>query len=245
MKVRLIPNDATIWGVAGVNAGTERSDVIERMLAGVRGFHRRWYERRPEEMRRLVEEGQKPDALVIGCCDSRVDPAILTRAEPGQLFVVRNIANLVPPPQADGGCHGTSAAIEYAVTTLEVRHIVVLGHARCGGIDGLIRSRRTGDSAGAYVAPWVSAAAAACEAELSAAFPDPRAVERAAIRGSIANLGAFPFVRDRVADGRLTLHGWWFDLESGALWVLDPASGRFAPIDGGDAKAVDRGPDGP
>lgn len=212
--------------------GTTETDVIERMRAGVRAFHHRWYEGRSEEMRRLVEEGQRPEVLVIGCCDSRVDPALLTGAEPGQLFVVRNIANLVPPPADDGGCHGTSAAIEYAVTTLEVRHIVVLGHARCGGIDGLIRLRSRGGRAGAFVAPWVEVAADACAEALADPIPDPGAVERAAIRGSIANLLAFPFARDRVADGRLELHGWWFDLESGDLWLLDLGSGVFRPDSG-------------
>jgi len=203
------------------------SDIIERMRSGIRGFRGRWYGNRSEDMRRLVEEGQKPEVLVIGCCDSRVDPALLTQAEPGQLFVVRNIANLVPPPQADGGCHGTSAAIEYAVTTLRVEHIVVLGHARCGGIDGLIRLCRHGDFAGEFVAPWVAVAADACDEALADPVPDPSAVERAAIKGSMINLSAFPFVRERVADGTLRLHGWWFDLESGELWVLDPATGEF------------------
>jgi len=207
---------------------TPSPDIIERMRSGIRGFRGRWYGHRSEDMRRLVEEGQKPDVLVIGCCDSRVDPALLTQAEPGQLFVVRNIANLVPPPQADGGCHGTSAAIEYAVTTLEVGHIVVLGHARCGGIDGLIRLCRHGDSAGGFVAPWVAVAADACAEALADPVPDPRVVERAAIKGSVINLSAFPFVRARAAEGRLKLHGWWFDLESGELWVLDPATGEFA-----------------
>ncbi|MCW2244533.1 carbonic anhydrase [Azospirillum fermentarium] len=219
-------------------------EAIRRLLAGVRAYRARYYERRPESMRQLVANGQKPQVLMIGCSDSRVDPAILTDAEPGEIFMVRNVANLVPPYQPDQNYHGTSAAIEYAVKMLDVRHVIVLGHARCGGIQGLIRIQEGDPPPGDFIAPWVSIAQAACDRFLSQEGTEangekkapgwlqgcPHLVERAAIQGSLDNLMSFPFVRDRVEDGRLHLHGWWFDLENGDLWTVDSTNRAFAPV---------------
>jgi len=220
-------------------------DAIRRLMAGVKGFRARYYERNPENMRELAEHGQKPDVLLIGCSDSRVDPALLTQAEPGELFVVRNVANLVPPYQPDGHYHGTSAAIEYAVKVLEVRHVVVLGHARCGGIQGLIRLNSGEPPPGDFIAPWVSIAQSACERFIPASGGDcgdggagsatylqdcPHLVERAAVRGSVENLMTFPFVRERIVQGHLHIHGWWFDIDSGELWVIDPETKVFVPV---------------
>lgn len=216
---------------------------IRQLLAGIKGFRARYYERRPDPMRQLVTEGQHPEILMIGCSDSRVDPALLTQAEPGELFVVRNVANLVPPYQPDGSYHGTSAAIEYAVKVLKVSHAIVLGHAQCGGIQGLIRLR-TGESLNDdFVSPWVSIAGPACDPYIAGAGTDvseadadrlrqfPDMVERAAVRTSVENLMTFPFVRERVEDGTLSIHGWWFDLETGDLWAIDPESKIFLPVE--------------
>lgn len=220
-------------------------EAIRRLLAGVRAYRARYYERRPESMRNLVANGQKPEVMLIGCSDSRVDPAILTDSEPGEMFIVRNVANLVPPYQPDQGYHGTSAAIEYAITILEVRHIIVLGHARCGGIQGLIRMQSGDRPPGDFIAPWVSIAQAACDRFIATDAPEgaegrtqdaawlqecPHLVERASVRGSLENLLTFPIVRERVEDGRLHLHGWWFDLENGDLWVVDPTARGFMPV---------------
>jgi len=220
--------------------------AMRRLMAGIKGFRIRHYEQHPDSMRLLAEQGQKPEVLLIGCSDSRVDPALLTQAEPGELFVVRNVANLVPPFQPDGHYHGTSAAIEYAVTVLEVSHVVVLGHARCGGIQGLIRLNGGERPPGDFVAPWVSIARSACDRVAAEAggdvnTDDPRAVmewmlespqllERAAVQGSLDNLMTFPFIRERIEQGRLHLHGWWFDLQSGDLWAVDPATSNFVPV---------------
>jgi carbonic anhydrase len=216
-----------------MTSGSQHS-AIKRLLAGIKGFRRQHYEVEPEGMRRLVEEGQRPRVLLIGCSDARVDPALLTQAEPGELFVVRNVANLVPPYQPDGQYHGTSAAIEYAVQVLEVRHIIVLGHAHCGGIQGLVRLRNGAGDVGDFVAPWVTIAEEACDRMLgpdALANPDtPKAlVERAALAGSVANLMTFPCLRARVKRGLLHVHGWWFDLQNGDLWILDAATGVFQP----------------
>ncbi|WP_035692464.1 carbonic anhydrase [Azospirillum halopraeferens] len=224
-------------------AQTVRHEAIRRLLAGVKGFRARYYERNPESMRDLVAHGQHPDVLLIGCSDSRVDPALLTMAEPGELFVVRNVANLVPPYQPDGSYHGTSAAIEYAVRELKVANILVLGHARCGGIQGLIRLRSGEGLQSDFVAPWVSLAGEACDRYLDEVGADdsgdcatdlrdrPHLVERAAIRGSVENLLTFPWVREGVDAGELQVHGWWFDLDSGDLWAIDPDTKRFERVE--------------
>ena len=118
---------------------TDANDkVLDQLLAGIKGFQERFYQQDPEHMRQLTEQGQKPKVLLIACSDSRVDPAILTAAAPGDLFVVRNVANLVPPYKLEGHYDGARAAIEYAVRDLGVNHIVVLGHAHCGGIKALL-----------------------------------------------------------------------------------------------------------
>ena len=221
-------------------------EAIRRLMAGIKGFRARYYEKYPDSMRMLVEQGQKPEVLLIGCSDSRVDPALITQAEPGELFVVRNVANLVPPYQPDGHYHGTSAAIEYAVRVLEVGHVVVLGHAQCGGIRGLIGMQAGRQPPGDFIAPWVSIAQSACERFLTAAGEgdsqderraaaawlqdSPHLVERAAVRGSVENLMTFPFIRERVEAGTLHLHGWWFDLETGDLWAIHPRTSAFVPV---------------
>ncbi len=226
---------------------SEQGKPIRQLLAGIKGFRARYYEHRPDSMRQLVEEGQKPQVLVIGCSDSRVDPALLTQAEPGELFVVRNVANLVPPYQPDGSYHGTSAAIEYAVRVLKVGHVIVLGHAFCGGIQGLIRLRSGDPDPNDFVSPWVSIASAALDpyapppdgdadmerrkADLERLQQNPDMVERAAVRTSVDNLMTFPFVRERVEEGTLEIHGWWFDLDSGDLWAIDPQTKIFLPVE--------------
>jgi carbonic anhydrase len=227
-----------------------RHTAIRRMLAGVKSFRARYYERDPDSMRQLVEEGQKPDVLFIGCSDSRVDPALLTLAEPGELFVIRNVANMVPPYEPDERRHGTSAAIEYAVRVLKVSHIVILGHAHCGGVRGLIRVKAGEKIDGDFIAPWVTITGAACDQFIDAAMvgvedpaeqairrkavlermmDSPFSVERAAVKVSVDNLLTFPCIKELVRLGRLNLHGWWFDLDTGDLWTLDHDRGVFVP----------------
>jgi carbonic anhydrase len=228
-----------------------RHTAIRRMLAGVKSFRARYYERDSQSMRQLVEEGQKPDVLFIGCSDSRVDPALLTLAEPGELFVIRNVANMVPPYEPDERRHGTSAAIEYAVRVLKVSHIVVLGHAHCGGVQGLIRVKAGETLPGDFIAPWVTIAEAACAQFIDAAttgledeteekrartqavyhrmMESPFSVERAAVKVSVDNLLTFPCIAELSRLGRLNLHGWWFDLDTGDLWTLDHDRGVFVP----------------
>ncbi len=204
------------------------------------GYHRFLDGRYPQEAalyRSLAEVGQAPKTMVIACCDSRVDPAAIFNAGPGQLFIVRNVANLVPPFEPQGDYHGTSAALEFAVTGLEVETILVMGHARCGGVraylDGLHEepSEKTG-----FIDRWMSLLKAARvdamrEASGGSIEEQQRALEHASVRHSIENLRTFPFIRERLADGRLKLRGAYFDIADGKLLALDPDTGQFAPLD--------------
>lgn len=171
-----------------------------------------------------LAEGQSPSVMVIGCCDSRVPPELIFDAAPGELFVVRNVANLVPPHETGGGLHGTSAAIEFAVEGLKVRDIVVLGHARCGGI----AAYATGAaplSAGNFIGSWISLLT-----PLDRSQPVP-ALEQAAVGLSLSHLMGFPFVARAVREGRLALHGAWYSIFDATLWLRDPVTGAFSPLD--------------
>jgi carbonic anhydrase len=205
---------------------------IKKLIEGFQRFRAHHYERDGTPFKQLVSQGQSPKIMVVACSDSRVDPAIVTDCDPGDLFVVRNVANLVPPYEEGGGYHGTSAALEFAVSCLNVRHVIVMGHARCGGIRALMGNIRFEGSTGQFITPWMSIAEEArseVAATHAAADADARAAacERAAMRVSLANLETFPFVRAAVAAGRLQLHGWYFDLDHGELHGYDPASGGF------------------
>lgn len=206
--------------------------TIDRLLSGFRGFRNHYYERRPQLFERL-QQGQDPEVMVIACSDSRVDPAILTQSEPGELFVVRNVANIVPPFKPDGLHHGTSAALEFAVRDLGVSHIIILGHSQCGGIQGLVRGLSEEGSKRDFIEPWMSVVAGACahhvdEGKDDAEHRDLREVEQASIRISTANLMTYPWIREKVERKELGLYGWWFELQAGKLWT----------VRGGDQKAA-------
>lgn len=192
-------------------------EAVQRLIAGFRGFRARYYEQRPDRMRELVERGQSPDVLLIACADSRLDPALLFDSEPGELFVVRNVANLVPPYGPDAAPHGTSAAMEFAVRDLGVRHIVILGHSACGGIAALRATSAGEEFPRDFIAPWMQIAAQACPCDADGNVPDQETVEHGGIRVSLANLMTFPWVAEKVEAGELNLHGWWVDLRDGRL----------------------------
>lgn len=170
-----------------------------------------------------LADGQSPATMVIGCADSRVDPAQIFDCAPGHLFVIRNLANLVPPFTASGGLHGVSAAIEFAVLGLKVSNIVVLGHAACGGINAALNGHSLVPAKSSFITAWMGIVAQARDAVLAdpaAATDRQRALEYAAISLSIANLRGFPFVAAAEAGGTLTLHGAHFGIAEGALRVL-------------------------
>ena len=201
----------------------------------VTGYHRFRTGGWAHERDRWAElaKGQSPKVMVIACSDSRVDPAQIFDAAPGEMFVVRNVANLVPPYEPDDKRHGVSAALEFAVTQLEVPEIVVMGHESCGGV-GACLSRTFADAVpgeGGFIAHWVALLDAARDRIIADHGDGPdtrRALELETVRVSIANLRTFPFVTEREAAGKLKLHGAYFAIRDGVLHVVDD-SGEFAP----------------
>lgn len=206
---------------------------LERFITGFRTFRDDYFGADSSHFEPL-KQGQSPKTMIIGCSDSRVDPAILTNCAPGDIFTVRNVANLVPPYEGDGGRHGVSAALEFAVCHLGVEHIVVLGHSQCGGINALMAGS-CGCKGGGFISSWMSIAAPAREkvlAELPGKDPklQQRAAEQAAILLSLENLHSFPWIDDRVTAGTLSLHGWYFDLNAGELLEYRQCSSLFQKI---------------
>ncbi len=207
---------------------------FRKLIEGFGNFQKNCFESRPELFEKLIRHGQSPEALIISCSDSRIDPAILTASDPGDLFVVRNVAAIVPPYEENSGYHGTSAAIEYAVKVLKVKNIIVMGHALCGGVRALLERKKTEDSFD-FVGPWIGIGNAALEAvrsELSD-MPDDiklRALEQSLILVSLHNLLSFPWVAREVEAGRIDLHGWYFDIGAGILEAYDAKDCRFVNI---------------
>ncbi|MBE2258361.1 MAG: carbonic anhydrase [Rhodobacteraceae bacterium] len=201
---------------------------IAKFIAGFERFQEKYF----GEERDLFEQlrlGQSPKALIVACADSRVDPALLTGAEPGEVFVVRNVANLVPPYHPGGDFASVPAALEFAVLSLKVEHIIVLGHAQCGGIHALMQGL---DARTEFIGKWVSIAERARTrvlAELPSKSPalQDRACEQAGILVSLENLLTYPWIAERVEAGTVRLHGWYFDLAAGDLLHYVPARNAF------------------
>ena len=211
-------------------------DPIAKLIAGFKVFRDGRFQEQRATYEALVDQGQKPKVAIFACSDSRVDPAIVLQADPGDLFIVRNVANLVPPHERDGHFHGTSAALEFAVLHLEVGHLIVLGHAHCGGIRSLFEMRDQGGEDNLFLPPWMSLVRSAF-LRIEGTMPDAsedvkaRACEQSAVLVSLENLMTFPFIRQRVGDGQLRLHGWYFDIGSGQLYTYDPNQQKFEPAD--------------
>ncbi|GJD77704.1 carbonic anhydrase [Methylobacterium gregans] len=209
----------------------------EALTAGYRSF---LSDRFPQESRRFKQlaTSQAPEVLVISCCDSRVAPEAIFDAGPGELFVVRNVANIVPPHETGGQYHGTSAAIEFAIQALEVKHIVVLGHATCGGIKAFA-NKADPLSPGNFIGKWVSLVAPAEAKAGDSSAPDYLTrLEHAMVSQSLENLLTFPFIKERVDAGKLQLHGAHFGVASGQLLVRNPETGDFAPAVDGAGQAI-------
>ena len=211
-------------------------DPIARLTTGFRAFRGGRFEEQRTTYESLVDQGQNPEVAVVACSDSRVDPATVLQADPGDLFMVRNIANLVPPCEQEGNYHGTSAALEYAVEHLQVAHLIVLGHAHCGGIRSLFEKRAESSEDYQFVPPWMSLVRSAY-LRVEGTMPDAteeervRTCEQSAVLVSLENLMTFPNISQRVGDGRLRLHGWYIDIRSCTLHVYDPVRQRFEAVD--------------
>ncbi len=203
------------------------------LLDGYRRFKSDAYRRQKSRYDELAE-GQSPKVMVIACSDSRVDPSTIFDTSPGEMFVVRNVANLVPPFELGGGRHGVSAALEFAVTQLEVPEVVVMGHGGCGGCRAALlqtfKEAKPGE--GGFISRWIDILDEAREIVVDRHnIDDPdalHAMEHEAVKVSLANLRTFPCIREREAAGALALHGAWFSIAEGNLHLLDTASGEFA-----------------
>ena len=206
----------------------------DRLAQGYRAFLAGRFPVEQERFEALAEKGQRPEIMIVGCCDSRVAPEAIFDAGPGELFVLRNVANLVPPYAPDGEYHGTSAALEFAVQALKVKHIVVMGHGRCGGIQACLDDEIQPLSPGDFIGRWITLVEPAIRAlgprghgEGKAAFVERLAL--ASIENSIRNLRTFPCIRILEEQGRLALHGAYFEVATGILMLRDPETGRFHP----------------
>lgn len=205
---------------------------IEALLDGFRKFRETYYEKAPDLFRDRLRHGQSPSVAVVACSDSRVDPAIVLQTEPGDIFAVRNVAALVPPYEEGGLYHGTSAALEFAVEGLSVDHIIVIGHAQCGGVAAMVRRHEGGPATGSFLASWTDLLRAARERALAV---DPglegaalqSAAERQAVRLSLDNLTTFPFIQKALATGDLTLHGWYLNIYDGTLDAWNPETDTY------------------
>ena len=203
---------------------------ITTLIEGYRRFRESGWERERERWSKLAE-GQSPRVMVIACSDSRVDPTQIFDSGPGQMFVVRNVAALVPPYETTGGHHGVSAALEFAVTQLQVQEVVVMGHGYCGGCAAALTGQfdDAAHGEGHFIADWIELLREARDKVRSEHGEDFRAMELEGVRVSLANLRTFPWVREREADGQLKLHGAYFAISDGVLHLLDKGSGEFAP----------------
>ncbi|MDQ0457402.1 carbonic anhydrase [Rhizobium paknamense] len=188
-----------------------------------------------DRYRHLAEQGQKPQTMVVACCDSRAAPETIFDCGPGELFVLRNVANMVPPYEPDGQYHSTSAALEFAVQSLKVEDIIIMGHGRCGGIRAALDPNAEPLAPGDFIGKWMNLVRPAAEQIQNASVltdtERQTAMERISIRNSIENLRTFPYVRALEEEGKLKIHGAWFDISNGELWIMDPESLDFRRLD--------------
>ena len=198
---------------------------MERLLEGYRRFRTETWPAERARYEALAKWGQRPETLIVACSDSRVDPQTVFGAVPGEMFVIRNVAALVPAYQPDAFYHGTSAALEFGVRVLKVQRIVVLGHAQCGGVRAMVEGAP--EEARDFVQPWVAMAKSALR-DVPATGDRLTHVEAAVVRLSLDNLMTFPWIQDAVSDGTLEIHGFRFDIHTGVLARLD--EGRFVPV---------------
>ncbi|WP_334185794.1 carbonic anhydrase [Novosphingobium sp.] len=216
------------------SAAQPEQRALDNLLAGYRRFRNSGWSPHRERWERL-SEGQQPEVMIVACSDSRVDPSQIFDVDPGEIFVVRNVAALVPPFETTPGHHGVSAALEFAVQVLKVKEIVVMGHGMCGGCKAALTQELRGaePGQGGFIADWISMLDEA-RAPVAAEFgtsgrPAERQMEQAAVRVSLDNLMTFPCVRHKVKNGDLKLRGAFFAISDGELHLMDEASGEFAP----------------
>ncbi|MCB1483386.1 MAG: carbonic anhydrase [Hyphomicrobiaceae bacterium] len=207
----------------------------ETLTDRYRRFKHRIFVPNADQYEELAMYGQDPEIMLISCCDSRVDPETIFNAMPGELFVVRNVANLVPPYETGGKFHGVSAAIEFAVLNLRIKHLVVMGHAGCGGVKAALDQSAAIQTDAQFISRWMSMLDEArlsvlASHQMKSSDEKQDALEKESVKLSIKNLRSFPFVREREDKGKLNIHGAHFDIKSGTLSVLSHSRGEFFPL---------------
>lgn len=206
----------------------------EQLADRYRRFKHRHFEPNIEQYEELAAYGQSPAVMIVSCCDSRVDPETIFSAMPGELFVMRNVANLIPPYETGGTYHGVSAAIEFAVLNLRVKHLVIMGHSGCGGVKAAL-DREVRETEGQFITKWIAMLESARLAVLASHQGSSRkemvsALEREGIKSSLKNLRTFPFLSELEGKGKLALHGAHFDIATGTLSALNESTGKFYPL---------------
>jgi len=211
------------------------SSFPEALADRFRRFKHRHFVPNAEQYEELATYGQNPEVMLISCCDSRVDPETIFSAMPGELFVVRNVANLVPPYETAGNYHGVSSAIEFAVMNLRVKHIIVMGHSGCGGVKTALDPSAAIQTEARFITRWMSMLDSARLRVLASHQMSPQAekltaLEKEGVKTSIKNLRTFPFVSEIEDKGRLSLHGAYFDIAAGSLYILNHSRNEFFPL---------------
>jgi|SRR5579885_359047 carbonic anhydrase len=202
--------------------------VFLKILQGYQTFRDKYVHGDKSIMQYLYHYGQQPQIMVVACCDSRVDPALILQCDPGDLFVVRNVANIVPPFEKDEAHHGTSAALEFGVRFLDIKHLILLGHSQCGGIKALLNTQDTHGND--FISNWVSLIKPQHEHMHNA---DDCA--RAALTQSYQNCLTFPWLQEKVIEQKLMIHLWFFDIESGQIFTYSEANNKYQPLDSSDS----------
>lgn len=212
-------------------------DATDKLKAGYEAFRNNHFEEHKEIYRDLVKNGQAPKTLLVSCSDSRVNPSTILNSDPGDLFIVRNVGNLVPPCKVDEQHHGVSSALEYGIKVLGIENIVIMGHAHCGAMQAVIDTENNPEALGTeFVHKWVQIARDAikspcCHSDsIKAGNRLPKEVNQASIVNSLNNLMSFPFVKERVENGTIKLHGWYFNMEDGTITAYDAEKNDFLPL---------------
>lgn len=198
------------------------SKMFQKLREGYHRFRREHALGEDSLMKNLAQQGQKPEVMVVACSDSRVDPALLLQTLPGELFVVRNVANIIPPYEADGAHHGTSAALEFGICYLNVKHLVILGHTQCGGIQAMLAPEKLHQDD--FISNWTN-----INKDSAVHYHPDQADDcaKASLKQSYANCLTFPWILSRIEDQSFQIHCWFFDIEHASLYELDPESGDY------------------
>jgi len=201
--------------------------TFEKVIQGYQLFRQKYIIQDNSLMKSLAKKGQKPEIMVIACCDSRVDPAVILQCDPGDLFVVRNVANIVPPFEKDEKHHGTSAALEFGVCYLNIKHLIILGHSSCGGIDALLHQEKLHQND--FISNWVSI----LDPDMNTlANKDIDATAKQALKTSYQNCFTFPWIKEKFASNTLQIHLWFFDINHGEILAYSSEKHRFEKMSG-------------